>query len=125
VSFADRFKRIFGGRGKRSPGLQQLEPFALERKGVEGFLEPQTATHPITLLLVDRAGDSVRAPVDRPSDAGRFCEAFGIPIYDAGVVGYPKRMQDFEAGRRSDTSDLDARIAELEKSLREEPPAQP
>jgi hypothetical protein len=125
VSFADRLKRFFRGRGKRSPGLQQLEPFVLERKGVEGFIEPKTATQPITLLLVDRSGDSARAPVDRVHDAARFCEAYGIPIYDAAVVGYPKRMQDFEAGRGSDTSDLDARIAELERSLQEEPPAQP
>lgn len=125
MSFADRFKRFFGGRGGKSPGLQQLEAFALERKGVEGFVEPQTATHPITLLLVDREGDSARAPVDHPRDAARFCEAYGIPIYDASVVGYPKRMRDFEAGRRSNTSDLDARIAELERSLQEEPPPQP
>jgi hypothetical protein len=125
VSFADRFKRLFGGRGGKSPDLRQLEPFALERKGVEGFIEPQTATHPITLLLVDRDGDSVRAPVGHPRDAARFCEAYGIPIYDAGVVGYPKRMRDFEAGRRADTSDLDARIAELERSLEEEPPPHP
>jgi len=125
VSFADRLKRFFGGRGRKSPGLQQLEPFALERKGVEGFIEPQTATQPITLLLVDRSGDSARAPIDDPRDAARFCEAHGIPIYDAAVVGYPRRMRDFEAGRGHDTSDLDARIAELERSLQEEPPPQP
>ena len=125
MSFADRFKRFFRGPGRRSPALAQLEPFALERKGVEGFIEPQTATQPITLLLVDRDGDSIRAPVDHVNDAYRFCEGFGIPAYDAAVVGYPKRMRDFEAGRRSDTSDLDARIAELERSLQEEPPAQP
>ena len=125
MSFADKFKRFFRGPGRKSPALAQLEPFALERKGVEGFIEPQTATNPITLLLVDRSGESVRAPVEHVNDAYRFCEGIGIPIYDAAVVGYPKRMKDFEAGRRSDTSDLDARIAELERSLQEEPPAQP
>jgi len=125
VSFADRFKRFFGGGGGKSPGLRRLESFALERRGVEGFIEPQTATHPITLLLVDRDGDSARAPVDHPRDAARFCEQYGIPIYDAGVVGYPKRMRYFDAGRRSDNLELDARIAELERSLDEEPPPEP
>jgi hypothetical protein len=125
LSFADRFKRFFRGPGRKSPALAQLEPFALERKGVEGFIEPQTATQPITLLLVDRDGDSARAPVDHVNDAYRFCEGFGIPAYDAAVVGYPRRMREFEAGRRSDTSELDARIAELERSLQQEPPTQP
>ena len=120
MSFADRFKRFFKGAG--SPDLERLEPFAAERKGIEGFIEPQTATQPITLLLVDRDGDYVRAPVRDVRDAVRFCETRGIPIYDAQVIGYPKRMKDFDAGRRP-RGDLDEKFAEIEQRLRDEGPS--
>ena len=115
-SFGDRIRGFFNK--KNNPALAELEVFATERRGVEGFIEPQTSTSPTTLLLVDRDGDHLRGPVKEPQDAAAFCERFGIPVYDAQVIGYPKRMKEFEKNRRRRAEDsLDADIAELERRL--------
>lgn len=124
ASFGDRIRGFFSK--KNNPALTQLEAFAAERKGIEGFIEPKTATSPTSLLLVDRDGEHLRAPVREPSDAAAFCERHSIPVYDAQVIGYPKRMKDFERRRRSGAFDsLDADIAELEKRLAQPDPDAP
>lgn len=110
----DFFRGFFGRRD--DPGLEALRMFAAERKGVEGFIEPRTATQPTTLLLVDRDGDHRRAAVREPADAVRFCERAGVPVYDAGVIGYPKRMRDFDRARRAAEGDyVDKQFEELER----------
>lgn len=121
MSFADRLRAFFSRRG--NPALKTLEQWAATHKGVEGYIEPLTATNPTTLLLVDRHGANVRAPVRDPEEAAAFCAAVGIPVYDAQVIGYPKRMRDF--ARRAGGSEehaLDEAIADLERRLREDPP---
>lgn len=121
ASFGDRIRGFFSRRS--NPALGELEAFAQERKGVEGYIEPRTATNPTTLLLVDRDGDHLRAPVREPQDAAAFCSKLSIPVYDAQVIGYPKRMKDFDKRRRAgEASSLDADIAELERRLAEEGP---
>lgn len=118
MSLGDSIRGFFSR--KRSPRLDALRPFATERKGVEGYIEPRTATQPLTLLLVDRDGDSARAPVRDPRDAKAFCEALSIPIYDAAVIGYPQRMIDFERRGGTPARDaLDEQIADLERRLME------
>ena len=124
ASFGDRIRGFFSKRG--NPALGELEAFAAERKGVEGFIEPQTPTSPTTLLLVDRDGDHLRAPVKDPRDAAAFCDRHSIPVYDAQVIGYPKRMKDFDKRRRSgEVQSLDADIEELERRLAQEDPNAP
>lgn len=122
MSVGDSIRRFFAK--KRNPELKELAAFAQERKGVEGFIEPRTATHPTTLLLVDREGDNLRGAVRDPEDAVAFCDKHGIPVYEAAVVGYPQRMRDFDLkGRRATTEDVDAQIAEIEKRMRESGPS--
>lgn len=104
---------------KRNPQLGELESFLATHKGVEGYIEPRTATQSTTLLLVDRYGASVRAAVREPADAVAFCEKSSIPVYDAAVIGYPKRMRDYERRAERSPEQLDAQIAELERRLRE------
>lgn len=124
ASFGDRIRGFFSKRG--NPALGELETFAAERKGLEAFIEPQTATSPTTLLLVDRDGDHLRAPVKDPRDAAAFCDRQSIPVYDAQVIGYPKRMKDFDKRRRSgEAQSLDADIEELERRLAQEDPNAP
>jgi hypothetical protein len=115
----DRIRAFF--TNKSNPGLVELEAFVAERKGLEGFIEPRTPTSATTLLLVDRDGDHRRAPVREPADAVAFCERLGIPVYDAQVIGYPKRMKEFDRRRNAAAADsLDDDIAELERRLTEE-----
>ena len=124
MSFGDSIRRFFAK--KNNPALQSLEGFAAERKGIEGYIEPRTATSPTTLLLVDRDGDHLRAPVREPEDAVAFCERHGFPVYDAQVIGYPRRMRDFERRRRTGVADsIDDEIAALEKRLADPDPNVP
>jgi hypothetical protein len=99
------FIRGFFSR-KRNPGLQELQEFIAQRKGVEGYIEPRTATQSTSLLLVDRDGASARAPVRDREDAVAFCERWSLPVYDAGVVC------ESRAPRRRTT---DSRSAELRR----------
>lgn len=124
MNFGDKMRGFFSR--KNNPALRELEEFVRERKGVEGFIEPRTATSPTTLLVVDRQGDHLRAPVRQPADAAVFCERMSIPVYDAQVIGYPQRMRDFERRRRTDAvHDIDDDIAELERRLAETDPNTP
>src|SRR5688500_11056084 len=110
ASFGDRIRAFFSK--KSNPGLLELEPFAAERKGLERSIAPKTSPSSTPLLLVDRDGDHLRAPVREPADAVAFCERHAIPVYDAQVIGYPKRMKDFEKRRKTGALDsLDADIA--------------
>lgn len=119
MGLGDRIRRFFSKRS--NPALTDLETFVAERKGIEGFIEPRTPTSPTSLLLVDRDGDHRRAPVREREDAVAFCEAHAIPVYDAPVVGYPRRMKEFDKRARAAAGeDLDEAIADLEKRLSEE-----
>jgi hypothetical protein len=124
MDFGDRIRGFFSRRN--NPALRDLEGFVRERKGVEGYIEPQTATSPTTLLVVDRDGDHLRAPVRTPEDASAFCERLSVPVYDAAVIGYPKRMREFERRRRAPEGPaLDDEIADLERRLAETDPNTP
>ena len=124
MAFGDRIRAFFSK--KNNPALEQLESFVQSHKGIEGFIEPRTPTSPTSLLLVDRYGEHLRAPVREPEDARAFCDRLGIPVYDAPVVGYPKRMKDYEKRRRVEAHDsLEDDIAELEKRLEEPGPGTP
>jgi hypothetical protein len=120
MSVGDFIRGFFAKR--RNPDLERLQPFATSRKGVEGYIEPRTATQPTTLLLVDRDGHSARAAVRDPQDAVVFCERWAIPVYDAAVVGYPKRMIEAREGRRTSSEGLDEQIADLERRLQDPGP---
>jgi hypothetical protein len=109
----DRIRAFFSKRA--NPALLELEKFASEHHGVEGYIEPRTTTNPTTLLLVDRDGEHLRAPVREPAEAAAFCNRLGIPVYDAAVIGYPDRMRR----RRRNDEQLDAEIADLERRLAE------
>jgi hypothetical protein len=119
MAFGDSIKRLFSkGKSKLGP----LDTFASERRGVEGYVEPRTATSPTTLLLVDRDGDHVRAPVRDPREAMSFCKARAIPLYDAQVIGYPKRMKEFEKRSREgalEVTSFESEIDDLERRLSE------
>ena len=121
MGLGDRIRGFFSKRN--NPALVELEKFVSERKGIEGYIEPKTATSPTTLLLVDRDGAHLRGPVRDPADGAAFCEKHGIPVYDAQVIGYPRRMKEFERNRRSAAAEsLDEDIADLERRLAEPDP---
>ncbi|MDX1657773.1 MAG: hypothetical protein R3343_03030, partial [Nitriliruptorales bacterium] len=119
VSFADRIRAWFKGETKRdapSPSTskasrvstKELEEFIKTRDGVEGYLEPKTAIYDVTLLVVAGDGEYLRRPVRDRGHAESLCNKHGVPLYDAGKVGYPRRMRDYDQGvRRTDTVSLE------------------
>lgn len=122
MSFADNIRNFFNR--KRNPELGHMKEWAALRKGVEGYIEPRTATNPTTLLLVDREGEHVRAAIEAPEDGFAFCERVGLPCYDAAVIGYPDRMRDRRRAE-AEADFVDKEIAEIERRMRESPPDTP
>ena len=103
MSLFDRFRRRKGkaaGPGPTARSMAELKEFMATRDGVEGFIEPPTAVYAMTLLLVAADGEYRRQPVKDERQARSLCADNGVPVYDARIVGYPKRMRDYERGIR-------------------------
>ncbi len=103
MSLFDRFRRRRDKPGTPGPSGQassRLKEFMTTREGVEGFVEPPTSVYAMTLCLVAADGEYLRQPVKDERQARRLCGEFGVPLYDARIVGYPRRMRDYERGVR-------------------------
>ncbi len=88
-------------RAAGSDDLDHLEAWTASRRGVEGFVEPQTSTTATTLVLVAGDGEWTRRRVDSPKAAFTFGSKSGIPVYDVAAVGYPARMREWTAKRKA------------------------
>lgn len=88
-------------RTGQSGDLDHLQEWAGSRRGVEGFVEPQTQTTSTTLVLVASDGEWTRRRVDSPKAAFGFGAKTGIPVYDVAAVGYPPRMREWTAKRKA------------------------
>jgi hypothetical protein len=117
VGFSDRLRSWLTGDAKRDApsrstekasrgSTKDLEEFARSRVGVEAYLEPKTAIYSTTILLIADDGEYLRRPVKDRAQAGSFCGEINIPLYDAAKVGYPKRMRDYDQGKRPRRVDL-------------------
>ncbi|NGY62843.1 oxidoreductase [Lentzea sp. NEAU-D13] len=100
----DRFRR------KPRPGVlrtastqdtSHLEQWTKSRQGVEAYVEPKTTVTETTVVLVAHDGEWTRRRVASPDAARSFARKLGMPIYDAGIVGYPKRMRDYTARKKA------------------------
>ena len=92
-------------RAGRRPELDaaaigHLEEFIQTRHGVEAFIEQPTTVTRATMLLIAHDGEWTRRSVESVTWARRFAAQHGLPAYDAGVVGYPQRMRDYNARHR-------------------------
>lgn len=81
--------------------IGHLDQFATTRAGVEAFLEPVTTMTKASLLLVAADGEWTRRSIESAEWGRRFAARHKLPVYDAGVVGYPQRMRDFNERRKS------------------------
>jgi len=92
------------GRGKRgrAPGgklsrqdRRDMKDFFKSRTGVEAYLEPGTLDQRRSVALVASDGEWVRFSLSDEGSFRRFAQKLGLPVYDAGVLGYPKRMKEY------------------------------
>jgi hypothetical protein len=90
-----------GGRAASREDLTHLEEFVRSRRGVEAFIEPRTAVTETTVILIAHDGEWTRRRVAGPAAARQFGGRLGIPVYDTALVGYPKRMRDYNDRQRS------------------------
>lgn len=102
MSWFSRKRDKLGTRGGApEPSTQMhLEGFLNSRRGVEAFIEQPTILNSATLLLIAHDGEWTRRSVPDVAWARRFVSKHRLPAYDAGVVGYPQRMRDYNSRRR-------------------------
>jgi hypothetical protein len=100
----DRLRSAAGGgrrgtldRASEQADLAHLEQFVATRGGVEGYVEPRTAVTETTIVLVAGDGEWTRRRIAGPHMARRLQQDLGIPVYDAQVTGYPRRMRDWSS----------------------------
>ena len=84
-------------RGATSADTDHLVAFAQTRSGVEAYLEPRTTVTDTTVVLVAGDGEWTRRRIESEHAAERFAKKHSLPLYDAGRVGYPQRMRDWNA----------------------------
>jgi hypothetical protein len=103
VGLRDRFRRDRPGtlRSGRSEELDHLAAWASARRGVEGFIEPETSTTTTTLVLVATDGEWTRRRVPSPKAAFAWGADRAVPVYDVAAVGYPARMREWTARRKA------------------------
>lgn len=77
-----------------------LEQFVATRRGVEAFLEPKTTVTDVTVLLIAHDGEWTRRRVPSVEAARVWGNRVGIPVYDVALVGYPKRMREYNERRK-------------------------
>ena len=110
MSLFDRFRR----RGKKPASggpstktLAELEEFIASREGVEAFAEPPTSIYAMTMVVVAADGEYLRRPVKDDRQARALTRKHGVPLYDARIVGYPRRMREYDRGMRAPGISLD------------------
>ncbi len=52
-------------------------------------------------MLVASTGEWTRRRVDGANGANAFAKKHAIPLYDVAVVGYPKRMRQWNERRKA------------------------
>ncbi|RJK96926.1 oxidoreductase [Vallicoccus soli] len=99
------FDRVRRGR-RQAPGTTRsagsgdrahLVEWARARTGVEAFVEPPTTVTATTVVLVASTGEWTRRRCPDARAAHDLAHELGIPSYDAAVVGYPRRMREWNA----------------------------
>jgi len=96
----DRFRPGRGGESGPAADQRYLHEWAMQRTGVEAYVEPKTSVTPMTVVLVAADGEWTRRAAGGAAGARRIGERLGIPVYDVHKVGYPQRMRDYDARRR-------------------------
>jgi hypothetical protein len=92
-------------RAKRPPKAKvsksdrgAVKDFVKTRRGVEAYVEPRTLDQGLSVVLVAGDGEWVRFSLPDDAWVRRFAHKRGLPVYDAGVMGYPRRMREYGRG---------------------------
>ena len=86
--------------------LAHLREFATSRVGVEFYVEPETTATDTTAVAVAADGEWTRRRVGSPGTIGKLARELRLPVYEAAVVGYPKRMREYNERRKREGNAL-------------------
>jgi hypothetical protein len=96
-----RRRAIPGQRSDVPSDFQHLEQFAQTRRGVEAFLEPKTTVTQVTVLLVAHDGEWTRRRAPSFEAVRVWGNKIGIPVYEVALMGYPKRMREYNERQKA------------------------
>jgi hypothetical protein len=99
--FRRRRPAAAGGRSASREDTAHLLEFARSRRGVEAFIEPRTAVTETTVILIAHDGEWTRRRIASPQAARQLGAKLAIPVYDTALVGYPKRMRDYNERQKA------------------------
>lgn len=91
-----------GGRSASREDQEHLAEFIRSRRGVEAFIEPRTTVTETTVILIAHDGEWTRRRVASPDAARKFASKQRIPVYDTALVGYPRRMREYNQRNKAD-----------------------
>jgi len=80
--------------------LAHLRQFAATRVGVEFYVEPETIATDTTAVAVAADGEWTRRRVGTPAAIGKLARDLRLPVYEAAVVGDPRRMREYNDRRK-------------------------
>ncbi len=95
-----------------SEDRKHLEEFIRTRDGVEAYLEPRTTVTETTVVLVAVDGEWTRRRVPSPEVAQQWAKGLSVPLYDAGIVGYPPRMRAWTSRKAAEEKERRKRLLE-------------
>lgn len=84
-----RLKGVAGPVERRGEIVEFLDTHV----GVEAYVEPKTVMSPKSVVLVDGAGEWRRFELKEDAYLRRLAAERVLPIFDAGLTGYPPRMR--------------------------------
>jgi hypothetical protein len=104
--FNRRKRHAAWDRGSTRDDIVHLQEFVESRRGVEAYVEPVTMATETTVVLIAHDGEWTRRRVEGPQEAQALAKKWGIPVYDAAVVGYPPRMREWTQQHRDERRNL-------------------
>jgi hypothetical protein len=77
--------------------LDSLLEFIRARRGVELYVEPETTATDTTAVAIAHDGEWIRRRVGSRAAIAKLAQREKLPVYEAQVVGYPRRMREWSA----------------------------
>lgn len=92
----DQLRRRLKAVSMPEEDREAIVSFMHSRRGVEAFMEPKTMAHPLSVVLVADDGEWVRFELQDDAFMRALAATEGLPVYDAGKIGYPERMRRYK-----------------------------
>jgi hypothetical protein len=99
----DRYHRKAVGVQRPDENRHGILDFLDTRRGVEAFMEPQTAMSRLSVVLVADDGEWRRFELADDSFVRELSHTRSLPVFDAMRTGYPERMRRYKRPQREES----------------------